>query len=168
MAWPGVLDMDEATFVQTFGGIYEHSPWLAQSVFRDGLKAVDDNVNGLLRKFAASLSSAPRNRQLDLIRAHPDLAGRAALAGRVTANSAAEQHSAGLDQCSPNELARFTHLNAAYLDKFGFPFVLAVKGLSRTGILAAFERRLENSLDAEFEYALHEINRIARLRLEAL
>ena len=168
MVWPAIGDMDELRFVQTFGGIYENSPWLAKAVFSEGINAVDDNVDGLHRKLSASLSRAPRDRQLELIRAHPDLAGKAALAGRVTADSAAEQHSAGLGQCSPVELEQFKSLNAAYLDKFGFPFIIAVKGLSRSGILAIFQQRLENSPGAEFDGALREINRIARLRLEAL
>ena len=141
---------------------------MAQTVFAGSLDAEDDNINGLHRKFSAVLSSAPRSRQLELIQTHPQLAGKAAVAGRVTADSASEQHSAGLDRCSEEELQQFKDLNAAYLDQFGFPFIIAVKGLSRSRILAAFKRRLAETASAEFDRALVEINRIARLRLEAL
>jgi len=168
MTWPAVLAMDEITFVQTFGGIYEHSRWLAKAVFDDGLESTDGSLDAVHRKFSACLSGAQREQQLDLIRAHPDLAGKAALAGRVTASSAAEQQSAGLDQCSEQELARFQHLNGAYLDKFGFPFIIAVKGLNRSAILKSFQQRLNHTPATEFACALDEINRIARLRLEAL
>ena len=108
---------------------------------------------------------AERELQLKLIRAHPDLAGRAALAGSLTKDSTSEQQSAGIDQCSPEELARFHDYNARYKARFGFPFVMAVRGCNRSEILAAFERRLTASPEAEFETALEEINKIAALRL---
>lgn len=168
MAWQTIVGMDETTFVQVFGGIYEHSPWLAEAIFREGLTAADDSVIGLHQKLSVSLSQASREQQLTLIRAHPDLAGKAALAGQVTADSAAEQQAAGLDQCSVAELEQFHLLNAAYLDKFGFPFIIAVKGLDRSGILETFAQRLENAPDNEFNCALLEINKIAGFRLEAM
>jgi OHCU decarboxylase len=107
-------------------------------------------------------------RQLDLIRAHPDLAGKAAIAGELTDDSETEQASAGLDSCSPDEYARFKALNDEYRSKFGFPFVMAVRNKSRKEILEAFETRLENDYDEELENALLEIHRIARMRLIAL
>ena len=168
MTWPAIAAMDQSSFVQTFGGIYEHSPWLAEAVFRGGLNIADDHVDGLHHRLSTQLSQASREQQLALIQAHPDLAGKAALAGRVTADSAAEQSSAGLDQCSAEELEQFRQLNTAYLDKFGFPFIIAVKGLDRSMILQSFAQRLENSPELEFDRALLEINRIARFRLEAL
>jgi OHCU decarboxylase len=103
-----------------------------------------------------------------LIRAHPDLAGKAQIAGELTADSTSEQASAGLDQCSIEEYERFQSLNEAYRDKFGFPFVMAVRNSSLAEILDAFGGRLENDPDVEFETALAEIHKIARLRLEAM
>ena len=102
-----------------------------------------------------------------MIRAHPDLAGKAALAGELTDDSTREQAGAGLDQCSPEEMARFERLNEAYKAKFGFPFVMAVKGSDRYAILDAFEVRLENTPAEERRTAVEQINRIARFRLEA-
>jgi OHCU decarboxylase len=111
---------------------------------------------------------ASRRRQLALIRAHPDLAGRAAIRAELTAASSAEQAGAGLDQCTRAEFVRFHELNDKYRKQFGFPFILAVKGKSRREILAAFEERLGNSVEAEFEEALTQIARIARFRLDDL
>jgi OHCU decarboxylase len=115
-----------------------------------------------------AMRRAPRARQLALIRGHPDLAGRAAVRGELTEASSAEQAGAGLDQCTPAEFQRFRELNGRYQAKFGFPFILAVKGMSRTAILAEFDRRLANSPDTEFAEALAQIARIARLRLDDL
>jgi OHCU decarboxylase len=168
MAWPGIMGMSQESFVNTFGGIYEHSAWLAEAVFKQGLRSEDDNPESLHRRMSDLLSASSTQAKLELIRAHPDLAGRAALANQLTEDSTAEQHAAGLDQCSAEELEKFNRLNAAYLDKFGFPFIIAVKGLNRSRILEAFERRIHHSPKTEFECALQEINRIARLRLEAL
>jgi OHCU decarboxylase len=114
------------------------------------------------------VDNASSERQLELIRAHPDLAGKAAVAGELTDDSETEQSRAGLDQCSPEEYARFQALNAAYRSKFGFPFVMAARNSSRAEILSAFESRLGNDYDAEFETALLEIHKIARMRLVAL
>jgi OHCU decarboxylase len=117
---------------------------------------------------AGVLAGADREAKFALIRAHPDLAGKAAVAGDLTADSASEQAGAGLDRCSPEEFARFQDLNAAYKGKFGFPFIIAVRGLGRTEILDAFERRIANDPEAEFATAIEQINRIARMRLAAL
>jgi 2-oxo-4-hydroxy-4-carboxy-5-ureidoimidazoline decarboxylase len=111
-----------------------------------------------------AVEAAPREAKLALIRAHPELASRA----RMADASVEEQAGAGLDQCSPEEFAAFQRLNAAYNARFGFPFVVAVKGMTRGDILAAFEARLANAPEAEFEEALRQIHRIARLRLEAM
>jgi OHCU decarboxylase len=115
-----------------------------------------------------ALRRAPRARQLDLIRAHPDLAGRAAIRGELTAASSAEQASAGLDQCTQQEFRRFQELNDSYQKKFRFPFILAVKDKSRAEILADFEQRLDNPPEAEFHEALNQVARIAQLRLADL
>ncbi len=158
----------EADFVARFGGIYESSPWVAREAWRSGLGGIADDIDALAERLAAAVEDADASRQLALIRAHPDLAGRAAVAGRLTADSTAEQASAGLDQCTPEEYERFQALNAAYRARFGFPFVMAVRGSTRADILAAFDERLRNDERAEFRRALDEIHRIARLRLEQM
>jgi 2-oxo-4-hydroxy-4-carboxy-5-ureidoimidazoline decarboxylase len=157
--------LDRKNFVELFGGAFEHAPWVAEQAFDAG---AFHNVEALHGAMVEAMRRAPRERQLALIRAHPDLAGRAAIAGALTAASSAEQASAGLDQCTPSEFERFRELNDRYQQKFRFPFILAVKGRTRAEILAAFEQRLDNSLEAEFDEALNQIARIARLRLEDL
>ncbi len=158
--------MRELEFVRRYGGIYEHSPWVAETA----AQLVDDSadVDVIARVMADCVDNASRERQLELIRAHPDLAGKAAVAGDLTDDSESEQASAGLDRCTPEEYARFQALNTAYRRKFGFPFVMAVRNCNREQILAAFETRLDNDYDEEFENALLEIHRIARKRLVAL
>ncbi|MGH6914089.1 MAG: 2-oxo-4-hydroxy-4-carboxy-5-ureidoimidazoline decarboxylase, partial [Geminicoccales bacterium] len=126
------------------------------------------SLDALHRAMVQAMRAAPREQKLALIRAHPDLAGRAAIQGELSASSSVEQASAGLDQCSPEEHARFQALNRAYRQKFGFPFIMAVKGRTRAEILSVFERRLDNTQDAEFDEALGQIARIAHLRLEGL
>lgn len=158
--------MDIEAFVARYGGIYEHSPWVAECVFREGVDA--DDIEDIAQLMADCVDNAAEARQLELIRAHPDLAGRAQIAGELTVDSTAEQASAGLDQCSKVEYERFQALNDAYHEKFGFPFVMAVRGRSRSEILDAFSARLQNDHDVEFETALSEIHQIARLRLEAM
>jgi 2-oxo-4-hydroxy-4-carboxy-5-ureidoimidazoline decarboxylase len=152
--------MDRAAFVATFGGVYEDAPWVAEAVWPDA----PCDCEGLARAMAAVVDAAPRPQKLALIRAHPELASRA----RMADASVREQSGAGLDQCSPEEFAAFQRLNAAYNDRFGFPFIVAVKGLTRAEILAAFEARLHNDLEAEFEAAMAQIHRIARFRLADL
>ena len=158
--------MSVQDFIERFGGIYEHSPWVAE--LAAPVLGDDASVDEIARIMADCVDNASRERRLELIRAHPDLAGRAQVAGELTAESTVEQSSAGLDQCTPEEYASFQRLNDAYHQKFEFPFVMAVRGSSRTDILEAFEKRLENDYDVEFETALVEIHRIARLRLEAM
>ena len=162
---PSQLDRD--AFVASYGDIYEHSPWVAELAWEAGLDAEQDSPAGLAAAMGEVLSRASAERQLEVIRAHPDLAGKAALAGELTDDSSREQAGAGLDQCSTEELARFERLNAAYKAKFGFPFVMAVKGNDRHAILAAFETRLDNDPAEERRTAVEQINRIALLRLES-
>jgi len=156
----------EPEFVARFGAIYEHSPWVAEEAAR----IVDDiaDIEQVAAVMADCVDNASVDRQLALIRAHPDLAGKAQIAGELTEDSTSEQASAGLDQCSAEEYERFQSLNRAYDEKFGFPFVMAVRDSSRQEILAAFESRLSNEPDLEFETALAEIHKIARLRLRAV
>lgn len=158
--------MSEKKFLRCFGGVYEHSPWIARGAWRRGIDTRHDTVAALSAALARIVDEAERDQQLALIRAHPDLAGRAAIRHELTADSSAEQASAGIDHCTRDEFARFQWLNEAYKNKFGFPFVMAVKGSNRQAILAAFEARLDNDLEAEFHKAISEIHKIARLRLE--
>jgi 2-oxo-4-hydroxy-4-carboxy-5-ureidoimidazoline decarboxylase len=153
--------MPRADFVARFGGVYEHFPQIAERTWDRGLTEAEDTAEGL----AAAIGE---DEKLALIRNHPDLAGRAAVAGELTDASKAEQAGAGLDQCTPEEFARFQELNAAYKAKFGFPFILAVGGRGRHEILAAFEARIANHRDTELNIALQQIDRIARLRLDML
>ena len=164
---PRPSQLDKAAFVSGYGDIYEHSPWVAELAWERGLEALHDHPEALAGRMGEVLSSASPERQLEVIRAHPDLAGKAALAGTLTDDSTREQAGAGLDQCSPEELARFERLNDAYKAKFGFPFVMAVKGSDRFAILDAFEVRLENGPAEERRTAVEQINRIALLRLQA-
>ena len=160
--------LSEQAFVERFGGVYEHSPWVAQRTWQNGLDGSHSQVATLGAAMAATLDKASREEQLTLIRAHPDLAGKAALKGELTHDSTDEQASAGLDQCNREELARFEQLNSAYKARFDMPFIMAVRGSNRHQILAGFEERLQNEPVAEFKRALEEINRIALLRLETL
>ena len=156
-------DSDREEFVNRYGGVYEHSAWVAEAVYDNG--DAGDDVASQLR---ACVDSATYESKLALIRAHPELAGRAAVAGELTESSSMEQASARLDQCSAAEFEQFQSLNDAYHRKFGFPFVMAVRDSNRQEILEAFARRLENDPDREFETAIAEIHKIARLRLDAL
>jgi OHCU decarboxylase len=151
--------------VARFGGVYEHSPWIAEAAYDRGLTEAEDTPDGLAAAMAKVLAKADDAAKLALIRAHPDLAGRAAIAGELTDSSKSEQAGAGLDRCTPAEYARFQELNEAYKRKFGFPFILAVAGRTRQEILAAFEARVRNDRETEFRTAIDQINTIARLRL---
>ncbi|MEQ6888936.1 2-oxo-4-hydroxy-4-carboxy-5-ureidoimidazoline decarboxylase [Halomonas sp. CS7] len=164
---PRPSELDQARFIEQYGEIYEHSPWVAELAWQQGLGSEQDTPQGLAEAMGRVLASASPERQLEVIRAHPDLAGKAAIAGELTDDSTREQAGAGLDQCTPEEMARFERLNAAYKEKFGFPFVMAVKGNDRHDILAAFETRLENDQAEERRTAVEQINHIARFRLEA-
>ncbi len=158
--------MTKTQFVASFGGVYEHSPWIAEASFEAGLSAAEDSAEGLHRKLAESLRQADEQRKLALIKAHPDLAGRLAEAKRLTADSTKEQAGAGLDNLTDEERARFMELNDAYVGRFGFPFVMAVKGRGKAEILEAFEQRLNHPPETEFETALGQIEKIALLRLQ--
>ncbi|WP_280564629.1 2-oxo-4-hydroxy-4-carboxy-5-ureidoimidazoline decarboxylase [Chromohalobacter sp. 48-RD10] len=164
---PRPTTLDRSAFVEAYGGIYEHSPWIAEAVWDAGIEAHHDSPAELAGAMATVLDAASSEDQLRVIRAHPDLAGKVALDGGLTDASSHEQAGAGLDQCSPEELARFERLNAAYKTRFGFPFVMAVKGYHRREILDAFEVRLAHTPDEERHTAIAQIHRIAQLRLDA-
>ncbi|HWM66039.1 MAG TPA: allantoate amidohydrolase [Steroidobacteraceae bacterium] len=157
--------MSVPEFVGALQSIWERSPWIPERTagMRPFRSVLDLHAAMRSRVLAASLDD-----QLALIRAHPQLAGRAAAQGELTPDSSREQHGAGLDACSPEELARLTQLNSSYVDRFGFPFVLAVKGHNRSSILKELERRVGNALDAERMEALQQISRIAAFRLTDL
>jgi OHCU decarboxylase len=152
-------------FMARFGGIFEHSPWVAEAAFATGLGPETDTAAGLHAVMVKAMRAGTEAQQRALILAHPDLAGRLALAKQLTADSTKEQASAGLDRLTPAELAEFTRLNDAYKAKFGFPFILAVKGRSKDDVLRSFTTRIGNNTTDEFATALAEIERIARLRL---
>lgn len=158
--------MDSHDFIARYAGVYEHSPWVAAHVA--AFAADIDDTSRLAELMADCVDNADTEQQLKLIRAHPDLAGKAQIAGELTEDSTEEQASAGLDQCSKVEYERFQALNDAYKEKFGFPFVMAVRQSNRAEILEAFSARLKNDYDTEFETALAEIHKIARLRLDAI
>jgi OHCU decarboxylase len=160
--------MTRAAFVAYFGGIYESSPWVAEAAWEAGLTEAEDTPTGLHAALCQAVEAAARDRQLCLVRAHPDLAGKAAVATALTPASADEQAAAGLDRCTTEEFQRFQDLNARYKERFGFPFVIAVRGLARADILSAFERRIDNAREGELREALSQIHEIARLRLHAL
>ena len=148
-------------------GIYEHSPWIAQAALAQ--RPFDDLAH-LRRALAHATRAGGRDAQLALLRAHPKLAGKAMVAGTLTAESTDEQTRSGLTQCTAEEFARLHALNDAYDARFGWPFILAVRGpsglgLTRGEIIATFERRLANDVDAEFEACLRNVHRIAELRL---
>ena len=160
--------LDRATFIARFGGVFEHSPWIAAAAFDAGLPKGPLMAEKLHKSMVGALRAGTEPQKRSLIQAHPDLAGRLAQAGHLTAESAQEQASAGLHLLTGAERARFTELNEAYKAKFGIPFILAVKGRTKAEILAAFERRLANDAAAEFTTALAEIEKIALLRLKEL
>ncbi|MDI3272218.1 2-oxo-4-hydroxy-4-carboxy-5-ureidoimidazoline decarboxylase [Pseudomonas sp. MDT1-16] len=162
---PSTLSRD--AFVAAFADIYEHSPWVAEKAFDLGQASIDE-IETLHQRMSDILLSADHESQLALINAHPDLAGKAAVQGQLTAASTQEQSGAGIHQCTAEEFSRFTELNDAYKAKFKFPFIMAVKGSNRHQILAAFETRIHNSADTEFKCALAEINKIALFRLLTL
>jgi 2-oxo-4-hydroxy-4-carboxy-5-ureidoimidazoline decarboxylase len=156
--------LPQAPFTARLGDIFEHSPWIAERAWAARPFA---SIEALHAAMLAVLDAASQPEQLALIRAHPELAGREAAAGKLTAASSGEQRGAGLDQCSAAELVRLRELNAAYRARFDFPFVIAVKGLTRWQIIAAMEARLQNEAAAEFRACLAEIGKIARFRLDA-
>ncbi|AMD00906.1 MULTISPECIES: 2-oxo-4-hydroxy-4-carboxy-5-ureidoimidazoline decarboxylase [Halomonas] len=164
---PRPSTLDRQAFVAQYGDIYEHSPWVADLTWQQGLGDEQDTPSGLAEAMGRTLREASAEKQLEVIRAHPDLAGKAAIAGELTDDSTREQAGAGLDQCTPEEMARFQRLNDAYKARFDFPFVMAVKGSDRHAILDAFVARLENTPEQERRTAIEQINRIALFRLEA-
>ena len=160
--------MTRDRFIEVFGGIYEHSPWVAERAHALELGPAHDSAAGLANALARAFRRAPDPERIAVLRAHPDLAGKLAAAGTLTADSTAEQASAGLDMLTDAERADFTALNTAYVEKHRFPFIIAVRDHDKPGILAAFRARLGNDTETEIAAACTQVERIAALRLEAL
>ena len=157
--------MTREKFVSEFGGIFEHSAWIAEGAFDLELGPTHDNAQGVHQALARVFRSATEEQRLGVLTAHPDLAGKLAAAKRLTAESTAEQAAAGLNALTAEEHASFTDLNNAYTTKFGFPFIIAVRDNTKTTIMAAFKRRISNDRDVEFSEACKQVERIAELRL---
>ena len=156
---------DRAAFVAAVGDVFEHAPWVAERAYAARPFVTVAALHGAMMQ---ALRSAPRNEQLAFLRGHPELAGKVARAGAMTPDSRAEQGGLGLDRLSPADFARFERANAAYAQKFGFPFIVCVRRhASAESILATFEQRVGNDIETEFAAALTEIGHITRLRLEA-
>ena len=160
--------LDKPEFMAVFGSVFEHSPWIAEAVWESGLNSSHDSVAGLHRVFGDVIRNSEREKNLALLRAHPELAAGIASNGQLTEASRREQRGAELDRCSPAEFSEFQYLNKSYGEKFGFPFIMAVKGCDRHGILEAFRARLMNSEDQEFQAAVDQVIRIGRFRIEGL
>lgn len=155
---------DRAAFTEAVGFVFENSPWIAERAWED---RPFENAGALHARMMEIVEAAPPNKRVELIAAHPDLAGRVAREGRLTPASQSEQQSAGLDTLSAEETARFERLNRAYRERFDFPFVICARENDKASILAALERRAQNDRETEIATALSEIAKIARLRLES-
>jgi 2-oxo-4-hydroxy-4-carboxy-5-ureidoimidazoline decarboxylase len=153
--------MDDSEFVNTLGGVYETSPWVAEQAYSD---RPFDSVKAVHESMRQAVQNASRDKQLELLRAHPDLGERT----EMTDASREEQASAGLDQLSREQYETFQRLNETYREAFGFPFIMAVKGASPDVIQETMENRVDNSETEEFQTALNEVHEIAQLRLDEL
>ena len=158
-------EMDRDTFVAEFGGIFEHSPWIANGAHALELGPTHDTATGVHSALARVFRAASQEQRLGVLTAHPDLAGKLAAAGKLTAESTSEQAGAGLDMLTDEERETFQALNAQYVARHGFPFIIAVRDYDKTSILAAFHQRIENDRATEFAEACKQVERIAELRL---
>lgn len=163
--WGRPSQMDKAQFVESYGGVFEHSPWIAERAHDLELGPAHDSAAGVHNALCRMFRSASEKERLGVLTAHPDLAGKLAAAKRLTAESTAEQAGAGLDALTDEERETFTRANEAYTTKFGFPFIIAVRDHTKESILQAFERRLQNSREDEFDTACKQVERIAEFRL---
>ena len=157
--------LDREQFVESLGGIFEHSPWVADLVYE---YRPFDSKTQLHQTMLEAVQRSPEFQRMALICNHPELAGKEAAEGTLTDDSRQEQSRAGLDQCSAEELSQLQSLNKAYSEKFDFPFVIAVTGLDKTAIIAAVESRLKNPVSVEFDTNIAEIGKIGMIRLNAL
>ena len=157
--------LDRDAFVASFGGVFEESPWIAEAAYGTRPWRSVARLHGAM---VAVVDAAPRPARVALIRAHPELAGKAAIAGDLTPESTREQHAAGLDRLTAEQHADLLALTAAYRERFGFPFVVCAREHTADTIIAAARARLANDPDAEERTALAEIAKIAALRLDDL
>ena len=157
--------MDRATFVAAYGSIFEHSPWIAERAYDLELGPAHDCAAGVHNALCRMFRTASEEERLGVLTAHPDLAGKLAAAGRLTAESTSEQASAGLNLLTDAERETFTALNTAYVEKHGFPFIIAVRDHDKASIMAAFQRRIDNDRATEFAEACKQVERIAQFRL---
>lgn len=164
--WTRPSEMDKITFVATFSGIFEHSPWVADHAFDLELGPAHDCAAGVHNALCRAFRRASDEERLGVLTAHPDLAGKLADAGRLTAESTSEQASAGLNLLSDEEREAFGRLNRQYVEKHGFPFIIAVRDHDKASIRAAFERRIDNDTKTEFAEACRQVERIAWFRLK--
>jgi len=153
--------LDQPHFIQALGSLFEGPPWIVSAAW---YKRPFASLDALYQTFCTIMYEAPVERQVELLQAHPDLVGRAALAGTLSSSSTAEQAAAGLDRLSPAEIATFTKLNASYFEHFGFPFVICARENKKESILAAFAVRLHQSREQEIATALAEVAKICSLR----
>ncbi|MEL6297503.1 MAG: allantoinase PuuE [Pseudomonadota bacterium] len=160
--------LPRAAFVERFGGVFEHSPWVAERAYDLELGPAHDTAAGIHNALCRAFRSATDDERMQVLRSHPDLAGKLAAAKRLTASSTAEQASAGLDALTDDERARFTELNTRYTAQFGFPFIIAVRDHTKASILHAFERRIANAPQDEFTEACRQVERIAAFRIADL
>ncbi|MEM9580234.1 MAG: allantoinase PuuE [Pseudomonadota bacterium] len=163
---PRPSEMSCKAFVEAFGGIFEHSPWIAQAAHDLELGPTHDCAAGVHNALCRVFRTATAEQRLGVLNAHPDLAGKLASAGKLTADSTAEQAGAGLDLLTDEERAAFQDLNTTYVERHGFPFIIAVKDNTKASILDAFHRRIGNDRDTEFAEACRQVERIAELRLQ--
>ncbi|MEZ8097367.1 MAG: allantoinase PuuE [Amylibacter sp.] len=157
--------MNRENFIDLYGGIFEHSAWIADNAYDYELSYAHDTATGLHNALCRAFRSAPKELRLKVLRAHPDLAGKLAQAKRLTSESTSEQASAGMDSLTDNERKIFTQLNLTYVKKHGFPFIIAVRDHNKASILSAFKTRINNDGDTEFLEACKQVERIAEFRL---
>ena len=158
-------NMHREEFLAVFGQVFEHSPWVAENAWSAELEQHHDSASGLHQLMGKVVSEAEHEKKLNLLNAHPQLACAISSEG-ITETSISEQQRSGLDQCSAEEFSEFQSLNKAYREKYGFPFILAIKGYQRAEILAVFRRRLHKQKDEEFSSALEQVMKIGMYRLQ--
>ena len=157
--------MNENQFIKKFSEIYENSQWIVEAVWNHGLEPSHNNIQNLHSAMVTVVESAGLKAQRTLLNQHPDLAGKLAAANKLTSASESEQNSAGLNNCTTAELRKIQHLNLRYKKKFGFPFILAVRGRNVPEVISIFENRIKNNYDQEFRESLNQVHKIALLRL---
>ncbi|MGB0944668.1 MAG: 2-oxo-4-hydroxy-4-carboxy-5-ureidoimidazoline decarboxylase [Marinomonas sp.] len=162
-------ELSKDAFMAQFAGVYEHSDWVAELLWQQLEVSVEkqcfDTVDAIASQMKNIVDTASYDLKLALLRAHPDLAGKAALAGELTDDSTSEQAGVGLDELNEEEFQRFQHINDSYKTKFEFPFIMAVKGATKTQIFDGFDARIDNSVEVEFARAVNEVHKIAGFRL---